>query len=749
VIARICALPERVMILRRVRPGAWACIVLIAYGALAAIYSLATPMFEAPDENYHYAFIQRLAESWDLPVQDPQTITPWYQEGSQPPLYYLLASLIVRAVNPAPDPYPLAINPHAAVGLGLARDNNNFFIHTPAEDFPWRGHVLALRLVRLFSILLGAWTAWMVYLSARLVCGEVAILALIVAAFNPMFLFVTSSVNNDNLVTASTATAIWLILLIQRREWRWWRVAALSVALALGALSKLSGLTAYAVALPLLAMLWWQRRITFRRASLAVGVLATGFALLSGWWYLRNWQLYGDWTGLNTMIAIIQPRPVPYTLSVMLDEMQGLRISFWSLFGWFNVIGFSWFLQIMDVVVGAALIGGVVRLAWDIRRRQVEALYPLGLLGLHLAITFVSLINWTRQTPGSQGRLLFPALTAICVLLAYGLGGPSRLRRGVGVGIAVILVGVAAASPLMVIAPAYAPPPTVSALPADATRINVQFGLIRALGYRIDPQPVRPGEMLPLTLFYQGDPDPRHLSLYLTALDRDGRVIGKIDGFPGGGNLPTSAFMPGAIYADSYLIPIAANAVAPMRFKIEFGWWQFTTQERLQPLDNGTRPLDALILRGGTLIARESPPLPGVPQVATFGGALRLTGYTLPAATLAPGDVLRVTLHWEAIARLTEDFNVFVHLQDAQGQTVAQGDDAPLSGEYPTSAWAVGEPFADEYLIPTVGVAPGVYRVVVGFYRLGDFSRLPLDVSSSAGGGDSLILNTTITLESR
>jgi hypothetical protein len=747
-------------------------------------------MFEAPDENYHYAFIQRLAQSWELPVQDPQTLTPWYQEGSQPPLYYWLASLIVRAVNPPFAPYPLAINPHAAIGLGLARDNNNFFVHTRTEAFPWRGHVLALRLVRVFSILLGAWTVWCLYQTARLV-GEaltdkpsegLAVFAMSFAAFNPQFLFMTSSANNDNLVTAGAATALWLMLCLLRRDWSWRIVTLLSVVLALTALSKLSGLTLYVVALALVAMLWWRRTITLRQALISGVVIGGGFALLAGWWYLRNWQLYGDPTGLNTMIAIIAPRPTPYTLGVLLDEMTGFRISFWALFGWFNVIGPGWFYHLMDIVTALALVGGVARLvramtndvrsvgtghalsadAADARApvllsplsslpaergRGIGVLHPLGLLGLQLVLMFVSLINWTRLTPGTQGRLLFPALPAICVLLAYGLTALRPRWRKVSLLPAVIvlvMVGTAAVIPVAVIAPTYAPPPTVSALPPAATPINVQFGAIRALGYHIAPEPVYPGGLLPVTVYYQGYPTPRPLSLYLTVLDRAGRVIGKIDGYPGGGNLTTTDLDPGAIYADSYLIPIASDADAPMQFRVEFGWWDFRTQQREQPLDNGERPLDALILRGGTLLSPVRP-APAVPHAATFGGALRLNGYGLDRAdgTYQRGDSIRVLLNWEALGRVGEDFNVFVHLvRPEAAAALAQGDDAPRGGAYPTSAWAVSAPFDAPFSIPTAAVPAGEYRISVGLYRLSDFSRLPTE-----SGGDSLILSTPITLE--
>ena len=62
-------------------------IIIAAYLVLGALYSVATPIFEASDEVSHYAVIQQLVDTGELPVQQPGVTTRWAQEGSQPPLY--------------------------------------------------------------------------------------------------------------------------------------------------------------------------------------------------------------------------------------------------------------------------------------------------------------------------------------------------------------------------------------------------------------------------------------------------------------------------------------------------------------------------------------------------------------------------------------------------------------------------------------------------------------------------------------
>jgi 4-amino-4-deoxy-L-arabinose transferase-like glycosyltransferase len=724
-------------------------IILIAYILLAFTYSVVTPMYESPDESEHFGFVQRLTESWELPVIDASVKTPWQQEGSQPPLYYFAASLVAKLVPVPLDQIPpeRSRNPHAWIGVGTARINQNSFVHSPAENFPWRGLYLRFHLVRFFSIILGAFTVYAVYRVARLAVPQipaVAPAAMAFVAFNPMFVFLTSSVNNDNSVILFNTLAMWLILLLALHGFVVRRIILLSIVLALACLSKLSGLTLYPVAGAVLVMLVYQRRISWQTLAISIGTMVTAFAVISLWWYVRNWQLYGDPTGLRAMISIVLPRPTPYTMITMLEEMEGLRISFWALFGWLNVIGPTWFIKMMDVLTIIALIGGIVSVFSELRHKRYDILIPLAILGLQFVIAFVSLINWTRQTPGTQGRLLFPAIAAIATLTAFGWFIAARtLRRNVLVIVPLAIMAVAAiTSPFTTIAPAYAAPPTVTRLPDGATSVDVNFGKIHVVGFRISPEPVAPGGNLPITVYYQGEPDERNLSLFLDAIGLDGIPIGKIDTYPGSGNLPTSTWTSGLIYADTYLMPISAQAEGPSQFTVEFGWWDFTTKERLKPTRADGSPLEALILRGGSLLAAAPVPLPVISQKAMFSGALRLNGYSLTPSdgTLTAGTTLDLVLHWEALTQVNEDFSVFVHVEDTDGKLITQDDGPPRLGTYPTSAWAVGHPFADPRLLKID--QPGTYRIVIGLYRLTDGTRLLVD-----NGGDSVILQTPIVVK--
>jgi len=180
-------------------------LVLILFVLLGVVYSVASPVFEASDERWHYPVVKHMADGEGLPVQDPNVPTSWHQEGSQPPLYYFLSAVLTSWIDTDDFADVQSPNPHAVVGLPQVVGNKNMMIHTDHERWPWRGTTLAVHVIRLVSVGLGVITVWLTwYIAGYLWPGnnQVRLLAVMLTAFNPMFLFITASVNNDNLAAA-------------------------------------------------------------------------------------------------------------------------------------------------------------------------------------------------------------------------------------------------------------------------------------------------------------------------------------------------------------------------------------------------------------------------------------------------------------------------------------------------------------------------------------------------------------------
>lgn len=90
-----------------------------------------------------------------------------------------------------------------------------------------------------------------------------------------------------------------------------------------------------------------------------------------------------------------------------------------------------------------------------------------------------------------------------------------------------------------------------------------------------------------------------------------------------------------------------------------------------------------------------------------------------------PGQELVVTLLWQAEATPGDDYTVFLHLVDAQGERQGQHDGPPRAGTFPTSRWRPGDVVRDVHRLTLAADAPpGPYRLLVGMYRSATGERL-------------------------
>ncbi len=145
------------------------------------------------------------------------------------------------------------------------------------------------------------------------------------------------------------------------------------------------------------------------------------------------------------------------------------------------------------------------------------------------------------------------------------------------------------------------------------------------------------------------------------------------------------------------------------------------------------------------LFVMEEPDAPAISGDWRFGEAIRLRGYTLSATSLRAGDVLGITLFWEAVARPQARYTVYAHLLAEDGHLVAQMDGQPQGGAAPTDGWEPGQSVRDGYaiLIPE-GTPPGRYTVRVGLYRLETGERLPVFDAGGQPLGDGLVLGEVL-----
>ena len=702
-------------------------LILVLFLGLGCLYSVTTPVFEASDELWHYPFVERLASGQGLPVQHADQLGPWRQEGSQPPLYYALGALLTRGIDTSDMATVRWINPHADIGT-ITRDRNvNMVIHTSHEAFPYRGTVLAIHVVRWMSLLMGAVTVLAGYLLAGQVFPGDRIVALATASvtgFNAMFTFISASVNNDSLVIMLCCICLWLMVkyVADRPSTGQWLL--LGVLLGLGSISKASALGMLPLAALTILFTAWRHRSG--KDLLAGGLLVSlPILLLGGWWYYRNWRLYRDPTGLSAFVAIVGARyPVP-TLRQLMGEWKGFVMSYWGVFGGMNVPAPGWIYWTLSVPGVAGLVGAP---AYILRAYRAGTLGPerrlqLGLVILWPCLLLAALVRWTMMTTASQGRLMFPAITAISLVMVMGLAGltPSRLRALLPVAMSVAELAIAFLLPFVTIRPAYAPPILLADRDVAGLwpRLDVTFGeKMRLLGYELENDQVSPGGDLTVTLYWKAlAPMQDNYSLFIHLLGANDLIIGQRDVYPGQGNYPTTLWSPGQIIADTYVIPISPATLTPQEAKLEVGLYRLESGKRLPVTDSTGAEMGDNVRFGQIILPLRT--AQGIPNPVHFNleNRVALIGYDLDRTAARPGESFHLTLYWRALREGDTNYSVFTHVLGEQDRIWAQMDGWPQEGDSPTSTWHKGQVVQDPYqLLVAVDAPPGAYDIEVGMY---------------------------------
>ena len=733
-----CYLPTCLMPLRH-RATSPLRLILAAYILLAVAYSVVNPLFESPDEIWHYEYVCWLAEGNGLPHPDDVGDAPWHQEGSQPPLYYLSAALLTKPIPTDNAAAVIRYNPHAAIGQAEAWGNRNVMAHGPADQWPWRGVALAAHIARFFSIALGALTVFFTYRIGRTIFPArpaIALCAALLVAFNPQFLFLSAAVNNDNLVTMLSAAGLLLAVtaLAQRTPQgdqaapSWQLVALMGGVAGLAMLSKLSGLFTPLLVGAALTIIAW--RLRSWRAWLGFAALAGGTAcLVAGWYYVRNQILFGDPLALSAMFDILPRRAFPPTTDELLARAQGIWRSYWAVFGWFNVVTADWIYAVftgltLAGLAGLLLSGPLARLT----RRTRAAVDPWQvalLIGLSAGILLL-LWRWA-QMRYPQGRLLFPAISANAILLGWGLTNwfPRSRANWAPILPAGLLVPLAIVMPWSTITPVYAPPVPVTRA-AIPQQTDVSFGdALNLAGFELGAEEVHPGGALPVTLYWEAlRPLEQDYSIFIHLTDENQILQAQRDSWPGKGNAPTRNWSPGVILPDEYRISVPATTPAPARLRVDVGVYDYASGDRL--LVNGQ---DYWTVGYITLTLAVEGDLPHATFV-NFQDEIALVGFDFDRRVMQPGETLALTLWWEALSAPAQDYKVFTHLVLPPESVWAQEDDRPQDGNRRTNTWQSGERIEDHYTLTLPPDAPlGVYFVEIGLYDSKTGKRLQVEFS--------------------
>lgn len=697
----------------------------LLFFAIGLLYLYASPHFESPDSIYHIGVIKWIAETGALPVQSADHDELYAHEASQPPLYYLLMTPLWQLVDTSDFTDIFHTNPLVIAGHPARLGNRNQVFYRQPHPPDLQGASLAIYLIRLATLGMASVTIYAIYRAALALepkCVRLAILAAAFAAFNPQFLFISSSVSNDSLAAMLVALASWQMLAMLREGFQTRRSLLLGLLIALASLTKLSGLAmGLVVGICGIYIAIRDRERAGRGLIVLAGSLAAFWLLIAGWWYARNLTLYDELFGTNMLIANFGARSASLS-QIIGDEFEGLRISYWGLFGWFSNFTSPLHYLAMDVLSLLAVAGLAVYLF--VHRRNHFNSSAVLLLSALVAIAGASLLWYTMRTPSSQGRLLFPVIGAISLLLALGL----RTLRLPSWLVVLPLLLFCIVAPFLYIAPHYDHPAAVERLPASASETFAQWNEITLVGYEL-PAPRRwlPGDEIPLTLFWQ--PTARSSephALFISLIDAAGRALATIDTFPGWGTLPTTDWQPQALYRDEYIVQIPEDASGFTSAQLHIGWYAFPAGSDILPQLGTGEVVAAFTLPVGALVSEDARRALGDDAIAAgavFGDSLRLNSYQLHDSRL-------LELEWQLIDEMSGDWRVFAmafdraYVPGEPFEILLQQDAVPA---VPLAYLRTGETFLTRHEFQLPPGYAGTHGVYVGWYNEDLFARLSLD----------------------
>ncbi|RMG88492.1 MAG: hypothetical protein D6712_03515, partial [Chloroflexi bacterium] len=158
--------------------------------------------------------------------------------------------------------------------------------------------------------------------------------------------------------------------------------------------------------------------------------------------------------------------------------------------------------------------------------------------------------------------------------------------------------------------------------------------------------------------------------------------------------------------------------------------------------------LFAALIPFTTIAPYYTPPQPidNLPESATpvyaRYGDIALIGYEAVDRRYEAGDMVEIRLYWQPMATATEDYSLFLHAVDGEGNVIGKIDTYPGRGLLRTSTWQADAIYPDSYTIPLEENIEGrsALRVQVGWwdFESGEYI-LPVDAEDVPI--DSVMLN--------
>lgn len=467
-------------------------LVWFLFVAKALLYISITPMWEGFDELFHFAYVESLASTHSLPVWGETFI---HSEIAESTAYLPLAGLMPRLVA-GPDKlsyreyWALAEEERESMkdklfGLKASSEARSisdvplYQVQHPPLYYAFCAIIYKVTdnmslvskvfILRLFSVLLASTCV----IAAALLVNETDLpfapaFAGLVALLPGLYVDI-GRVGNDS---AGVALFAFLFLGMARfaRNPSPGRAALVGMVLGAGLLTKAYFLTALpALALFSILLAYTQRDRKRKFVQNMVAALLIAIAV-GGWWYVRNYQLYGTFSGLQETlhfptVGLAERAKAAFEISWAL-VLKYLFVTFAWISGW-SFIQLPKVAYIPFVILFLIALAGVARYAvewrtsrlWSERMGGVPeaAMLLVGCFAIGIAYHRVNAYATVQHMGGPGGWYLYALVVPISFLLSLGIWNIHQKRaRWVFVALFATIGAVEAYGLVFVLIPYYA-----------------------------------------------------------------------------------------------------------------------------------------------------------------------------------------------------------------------------------------------------------------------------------------------------
>jgi len=535
--------------------------------------------------------------------------------------------------------------------------------------------------LRFYSLVFGVLTVPLTYRLGKALAGwRVGLIAAMLVATAPFQIWHSQEARMYTLLTAAATTSMWsFVAWLRYGGRRYWLLTVFGTLWAIAAhyhgvfIIGVQGLF-----LLLTAQRHWRRYLGWGATLLTV------FALYAPWLYF-SWDLLRDrtnWVAQTTLLNTYLRSAIAYSVGELVPRPQAiwLMLTFAALY-----------------ILGLIYAARRPSTGWSSRERLVF------LLTFTLAPNLAAWLYGEIKATAYLERYLIPVQIGFLLTVALGVLAVADLRfpktkqfgiDRIRISPAHWLAGLLLTSLLAIngwvlyhhyFDPAYAKPDwraaakTIDAfsLPGDAILLTGDGGEKAFDFYYDGPLPVHFDFNTPV-------PTPDEARQIIATLAAEHRRLW---------------YVPYGAPIDSLLEPWLAEHTYP-------AWQQWLPQKRLALYYTGPAPARVEAVNA---------------RFADDTSALTLLTVARPAAPVPAGDLLPLTLTWQADAPLPHDDQLSLRLVNARGDIFAQSDWPPLAAVGGTSTWPAGQPLTDQRALwLPVDTPPGDYALQLVLYNPAD-----------------------------